>query len=46
MKQQNCTFEPVKILPRNIGYLKLNSFPDPSVCTQNPIGQGSECNPM
>ena len=32
MNQQNCTFEKVEILPRNIGYLKLNSFPDPSVC--------------
>jgi hypothetical protein len=32
MKQQNCTFEKVEILPRNIGYLKLNSFPDPEVC--------------
>src|SRR5579859_715763 len=32
MKQQNCTFEKVGILPRNIGYLKLNSFPDPDVC--------------
>jgi Peptidase family S41/N-terminal domain of Peptidase_S41 in eukaryotic IRBP len=32
MQQQNCTFEKVEILPHNIGYLKLNSFPDPSVC--------------
>ncbi|HEX2662091.1 MAG TPA: S41 family peptidase [Candidatus Acidoferrum sp.] len=32
MEQANCTFEPVKVLPHNIGYLKLNSFPDPSVC--------------
>lgn len=32
MEQQNCTFERVQILPRNIGYLKLNSFPDPSMC--------------
>jgi C-terminal processing protease CtpA/Prc len=32
MKQQNCTFEKVELLPRNIGYLKLNSFPDPEVC--------------
>jgi hypothetical protein len=34
MKQQNCTFEKVEILPYNIGYLKLNSFPDVSVCQQ------------
>jgi hypothetical protein len=32
MKRQNCTFEEVEILPNNIGYLKLNSFPDVSVC--------------
>jgi Peptidase family S41/N-terminal domain of Peptidase_S41 in eukaryotic IRBP len=32
MEQQNCTFEEVTILPHNIGYLKLNSFPDPSIC--------------
>jgi predicted secreted Zn-dependent protease len=32
MEKQNCTFEKVEILPPNIGYLKLNSFPDPSVC--------------
>ncbi len=32
MKQLNCTFEKVEILPDNIGYLKLNSFPDPFAC--------------
>lgn len=32
MEQSNCTFEKVEILPHNIGYLKINSFPDPSVC--------------
>jgi len=32
MKQQNCTIEKVELLSRNIGYLKLNSFPDPEVC--------------
>lgn len=32
MERQNCTFERVQILPHNIGYLKLNSFPDPAVC--------------
>jgi C-terminal processing protease CtpA/Prc len=32
MKRQNCTFEKVEILADNIGYLKLNSFPDVSVC--------------
>jgi len=34
MKQQNCTFEKVEVLSHNIGYLKLNSFPDVSVCQQ------------
>jgi len=32
MQQQNCTFEKVVVLPDNIGYLKLNSFPDPEIC--------------
>jgi len=32
LEQQNCTLEKVEVLPHNIGYLKLNSFPDPSVC--------------
>src|SRR5262249_8628378 len=36
MKQENCTFEKVAILPGNIGYLKLNSFPNPSVCGAAP----------
>ena len=34
IQQQNCGFEKVAILPHNIGYLKLNTFPDPSVCGQ------------
>ncbi len=32
LEQQDCTFEKVEILPRNIGYFKLNSFPDPEFC--------------
>ncbi len=32
MEEENCTFEKAEILPHNIGYLKLNSFPDTSVC--------------
>jgi hypothetical protein len=32
MEENNCTFEKVQILPHNIGYLKLNSFPNPSIC--------------
>jgi len=34
MEQENCMFEKVEILPHNIGYLKLTSFPDISVCRQ------------
>ncbi len=30
--QQHCMLEQVQILPHNIGYLKLNFFPDTSVC--------------
>jgi len=33
----NCTFEKVELLPGNIGYLKLNSFPELSVCEQTAI---------
>jgi hypothetical protein len=32
MEEENCMFEKVEILPGNIGYLKLNAFPDPSIC--------------
>jgi len=32
MEQENCTFEKTETLAHNIGYLKLNSFPDPSIC--------------
>ena len=32
LEQNNCFFEKAEILPHNIGYLKLNSFPDPSLC--------------
>jgi hypothetical protein len=32
MEENHCTFEKVQILPHNIGYLKLNSFPEPSIC--------------
>lgn len=34
MQQSNCTFEKVAVFPNNIGYLKLNSFPDISVCEE------------
>jgi len=32
MERFNCTLETVRILPGNIGYVKLNEFPDPPVC--------------
>jgi C-terminal processing protease CtpA/Prc len=32
MQRTNCTFEKVEILPRNIGYVKFNEFPDPAIC--------------
>ncbi len=32
MEQQNCMFRKTEILPHNIGYLKLDAFPDTSVC--------------
>jgi hypothetical protein len=32
MKQENCTFEKTEILPHNIAYLKLNSFPERPIC--------------
>jgi C-terminal processing protease CtpA/Prc len=35
MERTNCTFEKLEILPHNIGYVKLNSFPHPSVCGAN-----------
>ena len=32
MEQENCMFRKVEILRNNIGYLKLDFFPDTSVC--------------
>ena len=32
MAQSNCTIEKVETLPHNIGYLKINSFPEASIC--------------
>lgn len=32
MKHDNCAFQKVEILPRNIGYVKFNAFMDPAVC--------------
>ena len=32
LERENCAFEKVEILPHNVGYMKLNSFPDPAIC--------------
>src|SRR5690348_8116005 len=32
MLESNCTIESVQPLPHSIGYIKMNSFPDVSVC--------------
>jgi hypothetical protein len=32
LEQEHCTIEKVELLPHNIGYLKLNSFPDTEFC--------------
>jgi len=32
MQRSNCTFEEIELLPKSIGYLKLDSFPELSVC--------------
>lgn len=37
LRQNNCMFEKVEILPHNIGYLKLNSFPDTSICRSTAV---------
>jgi len=44
MQQQNCTFETVEILPHSIGYLKLNSFPDVSVCQSTAVAAMASLN--
>ena len=44
MELSNCTFEKVEVLPHNIGYLKLNSFPDPSVCQSTAVSAMASLN--
>jgi C-terminal processing protease CtpA/Prc len=44
LERENCTFEMVKILPRNIGYLKLNSFPDVSICRSTAVAAMASLN--
>lgn len=44
LRQNNCTFEKVEILPHNVGYLKLNSFPDTSVCRTTAVAAMAQLN--
>lgn len=44
MEQSNCTFEKMETLPHNIGYLKLNSFPDLSTCQQTAVAAMASLN--
>jgi len=44
LEQENCTFESFKILPHNIGYLKLNSFPDVSICRSTAVAAMASLN--
>lgn len=44
MEQSNCTFEKVEILADNIGYFKLNSFPELSVCRAEAISAMAKLN--
>jgi hypothetical protein len=44
MAHQNCTFEKVQMLPHNIGYLKLDSFPDPSLCRATAVAAMARLN--
>ena len=32
LEENNCFFTKVETLPNNVGYLKLDSFPDPAIC--------------
>ena len=44
MAKEYCTFEKIAILAHNVGYLKLNSFPDPSVCRSTATATMSSLN--
>jgi retinol-binding protein 3 len=37
MERTNCSFQKVEVLPGNIGYLKFNAFPSPTVCGQTVV---------
>jgi Peptidase family S41 len=42
--QSNCTFEKVEVLVHNIGYVKLNSFPDASICRETAAAEMARLN--
>jgi len=44
MQRENCTFEKIDVLPHNVGYLKLNSFPDPAICGPTAIAAMARLN--
>ena len=44
MELGRCTFEKAEILAHNIGYLKLNSFPDPSICRPTAVAAMASLN--
>jgi Peptidase family S41/N-terminal domain of Peptidase_S41 in eukaryotic IRBP len=44
LEEEHCTFEVVRILPQNIGYLKLNSFPDVSICRSTAVAAMASLN--
>jgi hypothetical protein len=44
LERENCTFEAVRVLPHNIGYLKLSSFPDVSICRSTAVSAMASLN--
>jgi hypothetical protein len=44
LEQENCTFDTVTVLPHNIGYLKLNSFPDVATCKSTAVSAMASLN--
>lgn len=44
MERTNCRIETVRVLPRNVGYLKFNSFPDAEICGPRAAGAMAKLN--
>jgi hypothetical protein len=44
METSNCTIEKAEVLPGDIGYIKLDSFPDPAICGTNIAGAMTSLN--